>query len=171
MEMVPARTLFLSGFLLASVLLPVAPVLADQPAANPHAHFQQPAQCPRCHLYKGPNPDPGRISTASIEFCLECHLAEGQDRTHPLKVSPDSSMRGMKVPPGYPLGDGAYVICLTCHTAHGPFLSDVRAFPGQQPTMPDRAERAPSYRSYFMRRSTPGENAFEALCRGCHRKI
>lgn len=169
--MVPARPLFLSGFLLASVLLPVAPVLADDPAANPHAHFQQPAQCPRCHLYKGPNPDPVRISTASIEFCLECHLAEGRDRTHPLNVRPDGSMRGMKVPPGYPLGDGAYVICLTCHTAHGPFVSDVRAFPGQQPMMADQAERVPSYRSYFLRRSTPGENVFEALCRGCHRKI
>lgn len=170
--MVPARTLFLSGLLLAALLLLPGPsVPAAAPPANPHAHFQQPAQCPRCHLYKGPNPDPGRISTASIEFCLECHRAEGQDRTHPLKVRPDGSMRGMKVPPGYPLGDGAYVICLTCHTAHGPLVSDVRSFPGQQPMMADQAEGAPSYRSYFLRRATPGENVFEALCRGCHRTI
>lgn len=172
MRIVPAGPLFLFGLLLAAFLALARPsVPAVSPPENPHSYFQQPAQCPRCHLYKGSEPDPGRYSTASVDFCLECHRAEEQNRTHPLKVHAGSGMRGMKAPPEFPLGDGGQIICLTCHSAHGPFVSNVRAFPGQRPMMIDAAGGAPSYRTYFLRRSGPAEKVVEALCRGCHGTI
>lgn len=170
MRIVPAGPFFLFGLCLAALLLllPRPSVPAVAPPANPHTHFQQPAQCPRCHLYNGSKPDPLRFSTASIDFCLECHRAEEPVRTHPLKVHPEGGIRGMKVPPEFPLGDGARIICLTCHTAHGPFVSNVRAFPGQRPMMMDAAGGPAYYRSYFLRRSSPADKVFESLCRSCH---
>lgn len=169
MRIVPAVPLFLSGLFLGALLLFQGVSSAVSPPANPHAYFEQPEQCPRCHLYSGSNPDPGRISTASIEFCLGCHRAEGQNRTHPLKVHPEGGMRRMKVPPEYHLGDGEHVVCLTCHSAHGPFVSNVRAFPGQKPILVDQA--LPYYRTYFLRRPTFADKMSETLCNGCHRTL
>ncbi len=172
MRIVPARPLFLSGLLLAALfLLPRTLVPAVPPPANPHTYFQQPAQCPRCHLYKDSKLDPGGFSTASIDFCLECHQAEEQDRTHPLKVRPDGRMRGVKVPPEYRLGDGELIICLTCHSAHGPFVTTVRVFPGQRPMKVYEGGGSAHYRTYFLRRSNLADKVSEALCGGCHRKL
>lgn len=172
MRIVPAGPLFLFGLLLAAIpLLHSSSVPAEPPPANPHAYFQQSAQCPRCHLSKDTKPDPGRFTTASIDFCLECHRSEGQNRTHPLKVHTDGGMRGRNVPRDFPLGDGEHIICLTCHTAHGPFVSNARVFPGQTPMMEIEAGEPPSFRTYFLRRSTFGEKASETLCGGCHRTL
>ena len=164
----PARPLFLSGLLLASLLLVPRPAFpADSPPANPHAYFQQPAQCPRCHLSADSKPDPDRFATSSIEFCLECHLPEQRRRTHPLRVHPAGRRRDTKIPPDYRLGDGEHVICLTCHTAHGPFVSDIRAFAGQPPI--GAPGDSPYYKTFFLRRSNPAGEGFEALCIGCHK--
>lgn len=164
---VPARLRFLSGILLAALF--VGPRPADSTPSspvNPHAYFRQPAQCPRCHLSTGSKPDPGRFATSSDEFCLECHLLDRR-RTHPLKVHVADRMRETKVPPDYRLGDGEHLICLTCHSGHGPFISNVRAFAGQPPM--GMAGDAPYYKTFFLRRSSPDGAGFEPLCRGCHR--
>ncbi len=168
LRIVLARPLFLSGFLLATLLLVPWPAFPTvPPPANPHAYFQQLAQCPRCHLYTNSNLDPGRISTSSADFCLECHLADERGRTHPLKVHPIGRVRGMKIPPEYRLGDGEHLVCLTCHSAHGPYASTIRAFAGQAPI--GAPGDPPYYKTFFLRRSNPAGKGFEALCGGCHR--
>ncbi len=166
-----ARTLFLTVVLLAASLLPAGlPSHASPPAPNPHEHFRQPAQCPNCHVYDGAKMDPGRFITASIDFCLKCHIAEERGRTHPLKVHPGGKFREMKVPAEFRLGDGGHIICLTCHTAHGPFLSAIRAFAVQEPEITTgEPDAAPYYRTYFLRRSDPAGEGLEALCEGCHK--
>ncbi len=168
MRFVPARPFFLSVFLMAALLLVSRPAFPTvPPPENPHAYFQQPAQCPRCHLYTGSKPDPDRFATSSVEFCLECHLPEERRRTHPLKVHPAGRIRETKIPPDYRLGDGEQLICLTCHSAHGPFVSNVRAFSGQAPIgVPGDS---PHYKTFFLRRLNPAGEGFEALCGGCHR--
>jgi len=114
--------------------------------------------------------EPDRFTTASIDFCLECHRADERGRTHPVKVHPTGKLRQMKVPPEYRLGDGEHIICLTCHTAHGPFLSSARTFAGQAPeNAQGEPNAAPWYRTYFLRSSDPAGEGFEALCEGCHR--
>ncbi len=166
-----ARTLFLTVVLLAASLLPAGlPSHASPPAPNPHEHFRQPAQCPNCHVYDGAKMDPGRFITASIDFCLKCHIAEERGRTHPLKVHPGGKFREMKVPAEFRLGDGGHIICLTCHTAHGPFLSAIRAFAVQEPEITTgEPDATPYYRTYFLRRSDPAGEGLEALCEGCHK--
>src|SRR5512134_124795 len=164
----PTGRLFLSGFVLASLFLVPRPAFpADSPPANPHAYFQQPAQCPMCHYYTGAKPDPDRIATSSIEFCLGCHLLEERHRTHPLRVHPAGRLRATKIPPDYRLGDGEHVICLTCHSAHGPFVSNVRAFAGQAPV--GAPGDTPYYKTFFLRRLNPASEGFETLCAGCHK--
>jgi predicted CXXCH cytochrome family protein len=166
----PTRRLFLSGFVLALLLLDPRPAFpADSPPANPHAYFQQPAQCTRCHLYTGSKPDPDRIAASSVEFCQECHRPEERRRTHPLKVQPAGRSRDTKIPPEYRLGDGEHLICLTCHSAHGPYASTVRAFAGQQPMNAGEAGAIPYYKTFFLRRSNPEAKGFETLCAGCHK--
>lgn len=168
MRIFPTRLLFLSGFVLASLLPGPRPAFpADSPPANPHAYFQQPAQCTRCHLYTGSKPDPDRIATSSVEFCQECHLPEERRRTHPLRVHSGGRMRATKIPQDYRLGDGEHIICLTCHSAHGPFVSDVKAFAGQAPI--GEPGDSPYYKTFFLRRLNPAGDGFEALCAGCHK--
>jgi hypothetical protein len=75
----------------------------------------------------------------------------------------------MKIPPDFPLGDGDRVICLTCHSAHGPYLSGVRAFAGQEPIDGVGTGGSPSFKTYFLRRSDPAGKGFEAICNACHR--
>lgn len=132
---------------LAGVLC-FAPVLvsSDGPRrGNPHAHFQNPDQCPKCHLSPGSQPGPGRFSTEADAVCLECHTKGGIGRSHPSNVHPEEKhrKRKMKVPADLRLDDDGRIMCLTCHTAHGPYVS------------------------YFLRRSSP-DRGFEVLCEACH---
>jgi len=121
-------------------------VASDGPrSGNPHAHFQNPDQCPKCHLSAGSRLDPGRISTGSDAVCLGCHAKGNMGRSHPVKVRPEEKYRKMKVPSDLRLDDDGRIMCLTCHTAHG------------------------SYVSHFLRRSSP-DRGFEVLCEACHGK-
>jgi predicted CXXCH cytochrome family protein len=125
-----------------------APVLvaSDGPQrGNPHAHFRNPDQCPKCHLSQGSEPDRGRFSTEADAVCLGCHAKGSLVRSHPVNVRPEEKYRKMKVPADLRLDDDGRIMCLTCHTAHGP------------------------YASYFLRRSSP-DNDFEVLCEACHGK-
>ena len=132
---------------LAGVLF-FAPALfaSDEPRrGNPHAHFRNPDQCPKCHLSPGSQPAPGSFSTEADTVCLECHARGSMRRTHPVGVRPDEKYRKMKVPADLRLDDGGRIMCLTCHTAHGQYVS------------------------YFLRRSGP-DRGFDVLCEACHGK-
>jgi hypothetical protein len=138
----------------AGLLAALAGVLCFAPAlfasneprrGNPHAHFRNPDQCPKCHLSPGSQPAPGRFSTEADTVCLECHARESMRRTHPVGVRPDEKYRKMKVPADLRLDDGGRIMCLTCHTAHGQYVS------------------------YFLRRSGP-DRSFDVLCDACHGK-
>jgi predicted CXXCH cytochrome family protein len=139
----------LAGLLAAlACVLCFAPVLfaSNEPRpGNPHAHFQNPDQCPKCHLPPDSQPPPGRFSTEADTVCLECHGKESIGRSHPVNVRPEEKYRNMKVPADLRLDDDGRIMCLTCHTAHGP------------------------YASYFLRRSGPDRD-FEVLCVACHGK-
>jgi predicted CXXCH cytochrome family protein len=112
---------------------------------DPHAHFRNPDQCPNCHLSRGSPPEPGRFSTAADAVCLECHTKDSTGRSHPVNVRPEEKFRKMKVPADLRLDDDGRIMCLTCHTAHGPYVS------------------------FFLRRSSP-DRGFEVLCEACHGK-
>jgi predicted CXXCH cytochrome family protein len=134
----------LAGVLcLAAVLV----ASAEPRRGDPHAHFRNPDQCPKCHLSRGSQPGPGRFSTEADAACLECHTKGGMGRSHPVNVRPGETYpkREMKVPADLRLDDGGRIMCLTCHTAHGP---DVY---------------------YFLRRSGP-DRGFDLLCEACHGK-
>ncbi len=121
-------------------------VASDGPRqGDPHAHFRNPAQCPKCHLSRDSRPDPGRFSTEADAVCLECHAKESLGRSHPSNVRPEEKYRKMNVPADLRLDDDGRIMCLTCHTAHGP------------------------YAPCFLRRSGPGRG-FELLCEACHGK-
>jgi predicted CXXCH cytochrome family protein len=66
-------------------------------------------------------------------------------RSHPVNVRPEEKYRKMKVPADLRLDDDGRIMCLTCHTAHGQYVS------------------------YFLRRSDP-DRGFEVLCEACHGK-
>lgn len=142
------------GRIPAGVLAALAGVLCCAPAlvasdgprqGNPHAHFRNPGMCPKCHLSPGAQPGPGRFSTEADAVCLGCHTKEGMGRSHPVNVRPDEKYRKMEVPVDLRLDDRGRIMCLTCHTAHGPYVS------------------------YFLRRSSP-DGGFEVLCESCHGK-
>jgi len=121
-------------------------VASDVPrSGNPHAHFRNPDQCPKCHLSPGSPPGPGRFSTEADAVCLGCHAKESMGRSHPMNVRPEEKYRKMKVPADLRLDDDGRIMCLTCHTAHG------------------------SYVSHFLRMSSP-DRGFEVLCEACHGK-
>jgi len=125
-----------------------APALAasDGPrGGNPHAHFQNAQQCPKCHLTYGGGTAPDRFSTEADAVCLECHTKGSMVRSHPRNVRPEEKYRKMKVPADLRLDDDGRIMCLTCHTAHGPYVS------------------------YFLRRSSP-DRGFDPLCEACHGK-
>jgi predicted CXXCH cytochrome family protein len=138
----------------AGLLAVLAGVLCFAPAfvasdghgrGDPHAHFRNPDQCPKCHLSPGSQPGPGRFSTEADAVCLGCHTRGGMRRSHPLNVRPEEKYRKMKVPADLRLDDDGRIMCLTCHTAHG------------------------SHESYSLRRESP-DGGFEALCDACHGK-
>jgi predicted CXXCH cytochrome family protein len=127
-----------------------APVLVASDGfqrGNPHAHFRNPDQCPKCHLSPGSQPGSGRFSTEADAVCLECHAKGGIGRSHPSNVHPEEKhgKRKMKVPADLRLDDDGRIMCLTCHTAHGPNVS------------------------FFLRRSGT-DRGFEVLCVACHGK-
>ena len=112
---------------------------------NPHAHFRNPDQCPKCHLYTGTHIEPKRFSTGADAVCLECHPKESMGRSHPMNVRPEEKYRKMSVPADFRLDDDGRIMCLTCHAAHGQYVS------------------------YFLRRSGP-DLRFDVLCEACHGK-
>lgn len=141
---------------------------AEPPGANPHSHFMAPESCPRCHLPGAEGrPDPARFSPEADAFCLECHRGESLGRSHPTAVRPaDRFGRGI-IPADFPLAVDGRMICLTCHVAHGPYLTARRSYP--EPAFGDRAAAAGSgYRTFFLRRSDPALGA-APLCGACHR--
>jgi hypothetical protein len=74
----------------------------------------------------------------------------------------------MVVPKDLPLDNEGRLFCLTCHNAHGPFLSPIRAYAVQEEENPDDpAGTKPAYRTYFARRSDP-VRGFVLLCEECH---
>ena len=76
----------------------------------------------------------------------------------------------MKVPDDFRLDIEGRIFCLTCHRAHGPFLSPTRAYAAQEPANRGApAGTKPVYRTYYTRRSDPGRG-FVVLCEGCHGK-
>ncbi len=140
--------------ILAGLLAALTGVLCFAPAlfasnessrGNPHAHFKNQDQCPKCHLSPDSQPAPDRFSTEADTACLECHAKESLGRSHPTNVRPEEKYRNMKVPADLRLDDDGRIMCLTCHTAHGQYVS------------------------YFLRRSDP-DRGFDVLCEACHGK-
>jgi hypothetical protein len=75
----------------------------------------------------------------------------------------------MTVPAGFPLNTESRIMCLTCHSGHGEYLSAARAYPGQ-PAYASQDTGGSRFRTYYLRRSSP-DDGFAALCRACHRKL
>ncbi len=117
----------------------------DTRRGNPHAHFQNSDQCAKCHLSTDSQLAPERFSTDANGVCLGCHARESLGRSHPLNVRPEEKYRKMAVPTDLRLDDAGRIMCLTCHTAHGQYVS------------------------YFLRRSGPDRD-FDLLCEACHGK-
>ena len=139
------------------------------PRGNPHAHFQNPEQCPKCHLsYRG-QMDSDRFSTETDEACLGCHKKESLGRSHPVTVRPRDKYRKMKVPTDFRLDDDGRMMCLTCHTAHGPYLSTVKSYPKQVP-FSSGSSGGPYYKTLFLRKSSPKEG-WSILCDACHENL
>lgn len=132
---------------LAGVLCFAPALLASDgpPRGNPHAYFRNADQCPKCHLSAASQPGTGRFSTEADAVCLGCHTKVSLGHSHPVNVRPEEKYRKMKVPADLRLDDDGRIMCLTCHTAHG------------------------SYVSYFLRRSSP-DRGVEVLCEACHGK-
>ncbi len=140
------------------------------PGYNPHASFRDPSSCPKCPPYAGGKPDPGRLLRASVDFCLACHSKDSLGRSHPIQVRPRDKYVKMKVPRNFRLDDDGRMTCLTCHSAHGPFLATVKAYPGQKPENPDALPGTPLYyHTRYVRRTDPAK-AYSVLCYGCHEK-
>lgn len=174
----PVTTCSSRRFLLAVALF-LATGIASLPAArapfdpkrNPHAHFREAGSCPKCHVFVDGKPDPGRFLPESDDFCTGCHTADELGRSHPVRVRPRDKYREMKVPGDFRLDDGGRMMCLTCHTAHGPFFSAVKAYEKQRPENPNAAAGTPLYyRTYFARRSDP-KLGFAPLCDDCHKDL
>lgn len=134
---------------------------------DPHAYFQKPEFCPRCHILIEGDPDPDRFDVDADGFCLECHRSEELGRSHPRSVRPRDKSWKMKVPEEYRLDDDGRIMCLTCHKGHGKFLSTVKSFAKQKPEERGSPGEPPRYRTFYLRRSDPLQG-FAPLCGGCH---
>jgi len=117
--------------------------------------------------------DPGRYSAGISAFCLECHRKENLGRTHPVDIRPADrhANRSLKVeiPGDFPLDEDGRMTCLTCHTAHGLFLSSEKTFPSQRPEGPTSGGGS-YYKTFYLRRSSP-VRGFATLCEACHEKL
>lgn len=164
---------FLAAAVIAGAVPLVSPLFAGasfDPGFNPHASFREASSCPKCHPVVGGKPDADRLAPGSDNFCLGCHAKESLGRTHPVGTRPRDKHEWMKVPADFWLDDAGRMTCLTCHSAHGPFLGTVKAYPAQGPENPEASPGTPlSYRTLFLRRSGPVEG-FAVLCDGCHGK-
>lgn len=141
---------------------------AEFPRDTPHSHFQAAESCPGCHLPgREGRPDPARFSPEADALCLGCHRRESLGRTHPMDVLPADRYGKANLPADLRLADGGRMMCLTCHSAHGAFLSAVRAFPDQAPEERAAAD-GPRFRTFFLRRSDPSLGV-APLCEACHR--
>ena len=140
---------------------------AESPRVAPHSHFRLPESCPKCHLAgRDGRPDPARFSPEADSLCLGCHRQGSLGRTHPMDVRPADRYGKGKIPADLPLSDDGRMLCLTCHASHGPFLSAVRAVPGQKPEEPARGNLP--FRTFFLRRAGAERGALP-LCEACHR--
>jgi hypothetical protein len=155
----------------AAVLLCLLPrVVFGSPPENPHAHFAAPETCPMCHVTSRGGTVPDRFSTGADALCLSCHRKESLGRTHPVGIRPaDRHANRNRIPPAdLRLDEDGRMMCLTCHSGHGPHLSTAKAFPSQAPEIPAAGGRS-YYKTFFLRRSS-AENGFAALCQACHEK-
>lgn len=166
------------GVRIPAGLLPVlagvlcfAPVLvaSDGPQrGTPHAHFQDAQECPKCHLSHQGRIEPDRFSTETDAVCFGCHRKDSLGRSHPVNVRPRDKRWKVKVPPDFRLDDDGRIMCLTCHTAHGPYLSTVKTYPKQVP-FSSNSSGGPFYKTLYLRRSDPKEG-WSILCDACHEK-
>jgi hypothetical protein len=154
--------LLLALFLL---LLPSTAPAAGEAVRNPHASFEDAPNCPRCHVLKGGAPVPDRILRASNDYCLECHSRESLGRMHPIGIRPGDRRGKRAIPAEYRLDDDGGLMCLTCHAAHSPYLSNERMSPRQRA---EKSQAAPLYKTYYLRGTGPGTGP-AALCGGCHK--
>jgi hypothetical protein len=169
-SMVSAVRRTIAGFLAASAVLafPFHADAAESLPGTPHSHFQAPESCPRCHLTGQEGlPDPARISPEADALCLECHRRENLGKSHPIDVRPAERYGKANVPADLRLADDGRMMCLTCHVAHGAYLSAVRAFPEQASEELASVDEG-RFRTYFLRRSDP-ERGAAPLCEACHR--
>jgi hypothetical protein len=162
-RLVPAA--FLAVAVSVCFLLPLRTEALQE--KDPHAHFQKPEFCPRCHVLVEGKPDPGRFLVSADSFCLECHRNEELGRSHPRTIRPNDKYTKMKVPKEYRLDDDGRIICLTCHKGHGSFMSTVKVFPAQEPDEGRTSAGMPGYKTFYLRRSDP-ERGIAPLCDGCH---
>ncbi len=155
-------------FLLLLPVLPSAKEAVPGTPDYPHSLFRSPDACRRCHSYRQSFLEPDRFVPGADSLCLGCHSLEGLGTTHPMNVRPGDGRHGMAVPKDLRLDGEGRMLCLTCHIAHGPFLSPVRAYAKQKPSNPaDPAGTQPLYRTFFARRSDP-VRGFVPLCEACH---
>lgn len=158
--------------LAAVVALSLLPARAERATAvDPHAHFRISRYCPRCHVYAGETLAPDRFVSGADAFCLECHLGDALGRSHRRNIRPGEGLQTIRPPQDFRLDEEGRILCLTCHTGHGPFLSRVPAFAGQGQAAPGLSDDAGGrYRTYYARRSDPREG-FAPLCRVCHPRL
>lgn len=166
------RTLRLLVPLTAALSLSVLFAAVDlHPRSNPHAHFSRPDRCPRCHVYLRGALEKERFAPDADTLCLECHTRERLGRTHPVGKRPSEKYhRKMRIPEEFPLNDDGALMCLTCHTAHGPYLSTTKTYAAQKAQNDASSQGRGYYKTYYLRRSSPVDG-FAALCDGCHKKL
>jgi len=141
------------------------------PRYSPHAVFAKPGNCGKCHVYYKEELEPNRFRTDCNDYCMECHTPDQLGRSHPNKVRPRDKYWKMEIPADYRLDDDGRIMCLTCHKAHGPYLSTVKAYSIQNPENVRPPQGVPAYyKTYFVRVTDP-EKGYAVLCDGCHKKL